>query len=78
MTGFVAETPTFSANRRAAALLRRGVTNYMFALIKTLLGVEGRADDRVLPLGELAAAFVQRQRISDEHLAFFRSPAPVL
>ena len=58
MTDFLAGTPTLDTNWRAVVLFGRNVASYKFALAKTLLGLAGRADDRV-PLLELAAPFAR-------------------
>jgi hypothetical protein len=56
LTDFLAKAPTLDANWRAVVLFGRNVASYKFALAKTLLGLAGRADDRV-PLEELAVPF---------------------
>lgn len=66
MTDFLAKAPTLDANwravvpscRRAVLLFGRNVASYKFALAKTLLGLAGRADDRV-PLEDLAVPFAR-------------------
>ena len=58
MTAFLAARPTLDANWRAVVLFGRNVASYKFALAKALLGMAGRADDRV-PLEELAARHCQ-------------------
>lgn len=65
MTDFLINAPTLDANWRAVVLFGRNVASYKFALAKALLGMAGRADDRV-PLEELAAPFA---RHLCEHLA---------
>ena len=56
LTDFLAKASTLDANWRAVVLFGRNVASYKFGLAKTLLGLAGRADDRV-PLEELAAPF---------------------
>ena len=58
MTDFLAKAPTLDANWRAVVLFGRNVASYKFALAKTLLGLAGRADDRV-PLEDLAVPFAR-------------------
>ena len=58
LTDFLAKAPTLDANWRAVVLFGRNVASYKFALAKTLLGLAGRADDRV-PLEDLAVPFAR-------------------